>query len=180
MRVRVVCDWSAALQRLVARGTAVVEAAQAAATDTAQAAPGLMARALVEQGYPATEADVRAITGVQSGVVVVRYLRRRMIDCDAQQVAGGVSVRLRGGRVVIPHAFIARSRRGLDVFVRDVTAGKTYMRRLGQRKWMAEPVRVLDADSVAGMLSQPAARDAVADALGVDLRQRMRERLGSA
>ena len=167
--------WEAAMRRRV---QAVAAAALSATDAAAQALPELAAKVAAEQGVPVSPVEVASLALVQGGTVRVLHRRRRMIECGAVQTSRGVSVWVRGGRRLIPHAFIARSARGMDVYVREAGAAKTLLRRRGARSWVAEPVRVLDAESVAQMLSLPAVREPLRRAVGEDLQQRLRRQLG--
>lgn len=140
-----------------------------AVNKTAAAAKTEASREIRAQGYNIKAAAIsksltitRANNRTLEAVIVVSGRAIPLINYGARQVGKGVSVQVKNGRQIIPHAFIATAKNGhRGVFVRVGRAHKKVIRG-GRAIWSGLPIKELFGPSIPTATANEAVQRAMA------------------
>ena len=128
------------------------------------------AREVRDAGYKLKIADIkkairinRASTGRMRADAVASGRPIPLIKYNARQVGAGVSVDVLNGRKIISHAFIANTKNGPQVFMREPGGKHKKVVKGGKVQWSGLPIRKLFGPSIPdGMASKAVAQAMVA------------------
>jgi hypothetical protein len=130
------------------------------------------ARMVRDAGYKLKISDIKAaikLRNASSGRLrsdmVASGRPIALIKYNARQVGAGVSVDVLKGRKTIAHAFVAETRNGPQVFLREAGAKHKKVVKGGKVQWSALPIRKLFGPSIPDALINKTVEAAIVDLL---------------